>query len=174
MAASKRETARLTRIQHALGVVSRRAKDGALHERLGLRVGYLLEGPYYSTLARLRLIEGCTVSELAAGLGMEVSTVSRRINTLEERGLVERESGTVDRRTAHPRLTPEGAEVARILEHGWRDMLAEVTAEWSPTDLDTFATLFERFATDFENYAVDVTSRQTVRAPQQTTASRRK
>jgi DNA-binding MarR family transcriptional regulator len=174
MPTSKRHQARLSRIQRALGVVSRRAKDGALHEQLGRRVGYHLEGPYYSTLARLRLTDGCTISELAEGLGMEVSTVSRRINTLEDRGFVQRETGTVDRRTAFPRLTPEGAEVATTLESGWRDMLDEVTSEWSASDLESFAVLFERFADDFETYARNATTRPAGRTQVNNDGSRRK
>jgi DNA-binding MarR family transcriptional regulator len=154
-----RNDSRLTRIQHALGLASRRARDGALHEHLGRRVGYQLEGPYYATLARLRLTEGLTMTELASGLGMEVSTVSRRVNALEERGLVQRVTGTEDRRTAYPTLTDEGTTVASVLEVGWRDMLAEVTAGWSATDLETFATLFERFADDFDQYARTLVAR---------------
>jgi DNA-binding MarR family transcriptional regulator len=156
---AKRNDSRLTRIQHALGLASRRARDGALHEHLGRRVGYQLEGPYYATLARLRLTEGLTMSELAVGLGMEVSTVSRRVNALEERGLVERVTSTVDRRISYPTLTDEGAKVASVLEIGWREMLAEVTAGWSAADLENFANLFERFAEDFDQYARTLVSR---------------
>jgi DNA-binding MarR family transcriptional regulator len=166
--------AHLTRIQHALGVVARRAKDGALHQQLGRRVGCDLEATGYSTLARLRLADGCTISELADGLGMEVSTVSRRVNALEDRGLVQRETGTTDRRTAHPRLTEHGTDVATKLEHGWRDMLAEVAADWSEEDLETFALLFDRFAEDFEQYArANTTRANTTRASRNGASSNR-
>ncbi|HVW82203.1 MAG TPA: MarR family transcriptional regulator [Mycobacteriales bacterium] len=155
---AKHNGSRLTRIQQSLGLATRRARDGALHEHLGRRVGYQLEAPYYATLARLRLTDGLTMSELALGLGMEVSTVSRRINELEKRGLVQRVTGTEDRRTSFPTLTAEGAEVASMLEVGWREMLSEVTADWSAADLETFATLFERFAADFDRYAREIFS----------------
>jgi DNA-binding MarR family transcriptional regulator len=151
--AAKRSEATLMRIQRALGLASRRARDAALHEHLGERVGYRLEGPYYATIARLRLTDGLTVTELADQLGMEVSTVSRRINALEARGLVQREAGTHDRRTAYPRLTEDGQHAAAILESGWRDLLAEVLAGWSTADLSAFADLFERFADAFDTYA---------------------
>jgi DNA-binding MarR family transcriptional regulator len=150
---SRRTEQTLVRIQQALGVASRRARDSALHEHLGERVGYHLEGPFYSTIARLRLTEGMTITELADGLGMEVSTVSRRIRALEARGLVERESGVVDRRTQYPRLTEAGRTAAVTLEEGWRAMLAEVFTGWSPSDLTTFADLFERFTDAFDQYA---------------------
>ena len=140
-------------VQQALGIVARRAKDLGLHERLGARVGYPLEGPYYGTLARLATTGTATVSELAELLNLELSTVSRRVRVLEDRHLIERESGT-DRRTSHLRLTPEGEQMFHALERGWREMLSEVVADWNDEDVDRFGELFTRFADDFERYAL--------------------
>lgn len=140
-------------VQQALGVVARRAKDLGLHERLGARVGYPLEGPYYGTLSRLATTGTATVSELAELLNLELSTVSRRVRVLEDRHLIERESGT-DRRTSHLRLTAEGEAMFRALERGWREMLSEVVADWADDDVDRFSELFVRFAADFERYAL--------------------
>ncbi len=140
-------------VQHALGVVARRAKDLSLHEHLGARVGYPLEGPYYGTLARLATTGTATVSELADLLNLELSTVSRRVRVLEERRLIERASGA-DRRTSRLRLTAEGQRLFAALEKGWREMLSEVVAGWEPEDVARFADLFARFAGDFERYAV--------------------
>jgi DNA-binding MarR family transcriptional regulator len=139
-------------VQHSLGVVARRAKDLSLHEHLGARVGYPLEGPYYGTLARLATTGSATVSELADLLNLELSTVSRRVRVLEERHLIEREPGS-DRRTSHLRLTAEGKRMFSALEIGWRQMLTEVVADWDPQDVARFATLFAQFAADFERYA---------------------
>ncbi len=139
-------------VQQALGVVARRAKDLSLHERLGQRVGYPLEGPYFGTLARLATTGTATVSELASLLNLELSTVSRRVRVLEERQLIEREPGK-DRRTSHLRLTSEGQRMFQALEKGWREMLSEVVADWDPADIQRFSELFVRFAADFERYA---------------------
>jgi len=146
-------TAGLEHVQEALGIVARRAKDLSLHEVLGQRVGYPLEGPYYATLARLGLAGPCTVSELAGGLGLELSTVSRRVKALEERGLVERRTDDNDRRISHLRLSTSGRAMFDALSKGWRDMLAEALADWSPEDLDAFTRLFVRFAADLDRYA---------------------
>ncbi len=142
-----------TSVQQALGVVARRAKDLSLHEHLGARVGYPLEGPYFGTLARLATSGSATVSGLAELLNLELSTVSRRVRVLEERHLVERAPGT-DRRTSHLRLTAEGKRMFSALEKGWRVMLSEVVADWAPEDVAKFSELFTRFAADFESYAV--------------------
>jgi DNA-binding MarR family transcriptional regulator len=140
-------------VQHALGVVARRAKDLSLHEHLGARVGYPLEGPYYGTLARLATTGTATVSELAELLNLELSTVSRRVRVLEDRQLIERAAGT-DRRTSHLRLTPQGKQMFSALEKGWRGMLSEIVADWDHEDVARFSELFVRFAADFERYAV--------------------
>jgi DNA-binding MarR family transcriptional regulator len=140
-------------LQHSLGVVARRAKDLSLHEHLGARVGYPLEGPYYGTLARLATTGTATVSELAELLNLELSTVSRRVRVLEERHLVERAPGA-DRRTSHLRLTAEGKRMFSALDKGWRQMLSEVVADWDAEDVAQFTELFARFAGDFERYAV--------------------
>ena len=139
-------------VQQALGVVARRAKDLSLHEQLGRRVGYPLEGPYYGTLARLGTSGTVTVSELAGLLNLELSTVSRRVRVLEERQLVERTTG-VDRRTSYLRLTAEGQQMFSALEKGWRLMLSEIVAAWDEADVARFTELFTRFAADFERYA---------------------
>jgi DNA-binding MarR family transcriptional regulator len=140
-------------VQTALGMVARRAKDLSLHEHLGARVGYPLEGPYYGTLARLATTGTATVSELAELLNLELSTVSRRVRVLEDRNLIERAPGS-DRRTSHLRLTAQGTQMFRALEKGWRVMLSEVVAEWDDDDVERFSELFVRFAADFERYAV--------------------
>jgi DNA-binding MarR family transcriptional regulator len=152
-AAGTPSSGQLEAVQLALGVVARRAKDFALHEALGQRVGYSLEGPYYGTLARLGLVERCTVSQLAEGLGLELSTVSRRVKALEARGLVERRTDADDRRISHLALTADGRRLFDALSASWRDMLAEVLDGWSPADIETFAALFARFADDLELYA---------------------
>jgi DNA-binding MarR family transcriptional regulator len=146
-------------VQHALGIVARRAKDLSLHEHLGIRVGYPLEGPYYGTLARLATTGTATVSELADLLNLELSTVSRRVRVLEDRHLIERESGT-DKRTSHLRLTVEGQAMFDALQAGWRHMLGEIVTDWDPRDVERFSELFVRFAADFDRYADGVNGAQ--------------
>ena len=148
---------RLAMIQAALGTVARRAKDASLHEALGERVGHRLEGPSYGTLSRLGLVEQCTMTELAGLLGLEISTVSRRVKALEDRGLVERETSPTDRRAALLRLTPEGRALFERLSTSWREMLAEVLDGWDPLSIEVFSELFRRFADALEAYAVEAT-----------------
>ena len=162
---------RFATIQTALGIVARRAKDVELHEALGARVGHRLEGPSYGTLSRLGLAERCTMTELAELLGLEISTVSRRVKALEDRGLVERESSPTDRRASLLRLTPDGRELFEKLSTSWREMLAEVLEDWDPFSIEIFAELFGRFADALEAYAVATTGPRLIDAPRRDTGA---
>lgn len=148
---------RLAMIQEALGVVARRAKDVELHEALGARVGHRLEGPAYGTLSRLGLAGQCSMTELAGLLGLELSTVSRRVKALEDKGLVHRQVSPTDRRTAVLSLTDEGRDLFERLSASWRDMLAEVLEGWDPFTIEVFSELFTRFAGALDAYAVATT-----------------
>lgn len=162
---------RFAMIQSALGTVARRAKDVELHEALGARVGQRMEGSSYGTLSRLGLVEQCTVTELAALLGLEISTVSRRVKALEDRGLVERETSPTDRRAALLRLTPDGRALFEKLSASWRGMLEEVLDGWDPFSIEVFAELFARFADALEAYAVETTGARVSVAATSTTAT---
>lgn len=144
----------LSAIQTALGIAARRAKDLSLQEAVGARAGYEIEGPLYSTLSRLGLTDRYTVSELAERCGMELSTVSRRVRILEERGLVERETPDHDRRSSYLRLSPEGRVQFEVLSTTWRQMLGEAMGNWEPDEITEFARMFDRFARDLETYAL--------------------
>jgi DNA-binding MarR family transcriptional regulator len=143
---------RFEQIQLAIGVVARRARDTQLLESLGARVGRPLEGPSYSTLSRLALAEECTVTELARLLGLELSTVSRRVKALEAEGLVARTTSPTDRRTSQLRLTTEGRELFEAMSSAWRDVLVEVLEDWDPFSIEVFAELFSRFATALDHH----------------------
>ena len=54
--------------------------------------------------------------ELARHLQLDKSSVTGLVSRAEERGLVERVAGAVDRRTVAVRLTPAGHELAAHLE----------------------------------------------------------
>jgi len=61
---------------------------------------------------------GPMASEIGECLGVTAPTVTQHLNSLEERGLVERRPDPADRRIVRIRLTDEGrATVERIHEH---------------------------------------------------------
>ncbi len=56
--------------------------------------------------------DGCTQTELAARVGIDGSSLVRLLDTLVERGFVERRPAPDDRRRRHIFLTPSGQEEA--------------------------------------------------------------
>ena len=83
-------------------------------------VGYLL--------INIDEVEGTTVSEVAALLGLKSTSLSRTLNNLENDGLIYREVQKDDKRSVKVYLTPKGKEKrhdARVVVRKFNDYLTE-------------------------------------------------
>jgi DNA-binding MarR family transcriptional regulator len=94
--------------------------------------------------------EARSVSSLAQKLGRDRTTVSRFLESLERKGMVERVVDTEDRRSTLTQLTEQGRAFEQVMEtRGKQDML-QLLVGISPTDLivvvRTLVTLTERAA----------------------------
>ncbi|WP_335970566.1 MULTISPECIES: MarR family winged helix-turn-helix transcriptional regulator [Streptomycetaceae] len=126
------EMARLTRL---IGAWKQRARDEGWGDRVLL--GRLAEGgPRRAT-------------DLAADTLLDLSTVSRQIRSLVERGLVERRPDPEDGRGAL--LSPTGEGLAAVQRYrAQRDQkLAEALAAWPARDRRELGRLLARFNDDF-------------------------
>ena len=77
----------------------------------------------------LRLIaehEGITGKELALMLGIRPSTLTEKLNALEEEGIIVRKRDSKDRRVVHIGLTPEGFLALQRREAGANRLQAEL------------------------------------------------
>lgn len=72
-------------------------------------------------LSRLKEHGAMRLSDLASDLCLDVSTTSRHVRTLEERGLIERTEDAEDRRAVQLTLAASGHEV---LARAWSDRRA--------------------------------------------------
>lgn len=79
-------------------------------------------------LARLKQHGAMRLSDLASDLCLDVSTTSRHVRTLEERGLIERTDDPEDRRAVRLTLAEAGREV---LDRAWA-----ARRSWLDTALD--------------------------------------
>jgi DNA-binding MarR family transcriptional regulator len=115
--------------------------------RVQLRPGYrarLLEGlPGRVELATLRLLrtvqrhDGApSIGEVAEVLIIDPSTASRVVDRAVGSGLLERRACTDDRRRARLHLTPTGSELLDRATDRRRELLVEVTTDWSEDELD--------------------------------------
>ncbi len=105
--------------------IARRREQAAELERLLpllMRRLFTLEPDHPATELPLSQLRVCmilqptarTLSELSRELGISVSAVTQLTDRLELAGLVERVTGTEDRRTRRVQLTATGAEMMRV------------------------------------------------------------
>ncbi len=125
------ELAVLTRTLEGL---SRRSE---IHRELD-RASYLI--------ARTLSTEGPTsIGGLAAGLGLDATTVTRQVATMEATGLVERRTDPADGRVRLIELTSRGARKMREVQAAREDRIGGLVAGWTAEDQRTFAELLGRF-----------------------------
>ena len=104
------------------------------------------------TISVLSMLAKCgpaRASDLAKALMLDLSTVSRHVQSLERAGFVEKTPDATDRRATNLDLTPAGKdEIERI----WRrriDMMRDGLSHWDPEELRTFSRLLSRYSEDF-------------------------
>jgi len=90
------------------------------------------------------------VSDIAAALHLDVSTVSRQVSQLVAKGFVERLADASDGRAHVLALTAPGRELLVEIRERRNTWLAEVTSGWSDADLADFDRLLLRFVDDVE------------------------
>jgi len=87
------------------------------------------------------------LSALAAQTGLSLSRVSRHVDALERRGLVQRRRCETDSRAVEAHLTAQGAAVARAAEAAHADAVRErFLTQLSEDEVATLARVFRRFA----------------------------
>jgi DNA-binding MarR family transcriptional regulator len=93
---------------------------------------------------------GLRVSQLAAALGVDQSTVSRQLKPLYAAGLVSRTEDPQDRRGAIVASTPAGQKVYGSVRRRWLDDLAWFIREWPDGDRQVLGELAERFSYEID------------------------
>ena len=96
----------------------------------------------------LRCAGSTRLTDLAARLCLDASTVSRHVRQLEERGLVERSGDPGDRRASQVMLAPAGEKALLAAMDRRRQVFAEVLSTWSAADREQLRRLLSRFADD--------------------------
>jgi DNA-binding MarR family transcriptional regulator len=86
-------------------------------------------------LLLLRLAEGAApVGMLAAGLGLDGTTVTRQVAAMESHGLVRKLANPADGRSALVERTAKGAAIADAMQRERRERVAGRFARWSEAD----------------------------------------
>jgi DNA-binding MarR family transcriptional regulator len=70
---------------------------------------------------------GATISEIAAALDIQLSSVTIAVNKLEKKGYVAKAKGVEDGRTVYVSLTPSGEKVSRVHSAFHKRMIRNIT-----------------------------------------------
>ncbi|MET9293710.1 MarR family transcriptional regulator [Streptomyces sp. NPDC003077] len=135
----------LDALQHQVAVFARRAEQS----RLG-GVGQArnsMDRAAYLLLNRLDQEGAMGVKALAAGMGIDSSTVTRQVAPLVDAGLVTRTSHPEDGRAVVLQLSERGRTRLEEVRASRRALMALVTEGWSDEERDSFCTLLTRFNT---------------------------
>lgn len=121
--------------------------------RVGRRLRQRLPGEEleFSSIALLKALAhhgALRLTDLAALLDLDASTVSRHVRTLEDRGLVARATDPDDGRASRLDLTDEGRARLEAGAARRRALVAEVLENWSAEDRETLRRLLTRLADD--------------------------
>lgn len=84
------------------------------------------------------------VSEVADHLALDVSTVSRQVAHLRQRGLLNACPDPQDGRSLRLTVTPAGMDALRHYRHELVDRLVERFADWEDADVDSLTALLAR------------------------------
>lgn len=135
----------VARLDHAilsLGALAARPQFHAeVHARAGLGAHHFPDHParrvdpaLYGVLAALAGEGMPGPSSIAVRLGLHPSTVSRHLERLERRGLVERRPFFGHRKWRDVELTTEGREAYETLRDARHEALAALVSDWSPKE----------------------------------------
>jgi DNA-binding MarR family transcriptional regulator len=108
-----------------------------------------LVDPSSFPLARqLMCTDAMRVSDLAATIGLDASTVSRQIKQLEDKGILERTPDPADGRASLVRLTATGRTTMQAAFKRRFERIQGVLGSWNDADRAQLQRLLTRLATD--------------------------
>ncbi|HET6625268.1 MAG TPA: MarR family transcriptional regulator [Nocardioidaceae bacterium] len=104
-----------------------------------------LDRSAYGIMARLADDGPQRLGALASAFGLDPSTITRQVQSLERAGLATRDTDPSDRRASILQLTEEGCDVLERTRAHRRERLEAVLADWSDTDRVEFGRLLSLF-----------------------------
>lgn len=129
------------RLEHEFAVLARVLEATQRKRR------YPLERAHYLLLLQLR--DGArTVSDLAAQLALDDSTVTRQVAAMERRGLVRKLANPADRRSALVESTETGARQVATMRAVRLQRIAALFAKWTEADRMVLADMLGRVNAD--------------------------
>jgi DNA-binding MarR family transcriptional regulator len=139
-----------TRIEQQLTILLRRIQRIHVSTASGQ---VEVERSAYGILCRLADEGPHRLGSLAQAFGLDPSTITRQVQSLEQSGWVERRPDPTDGRAAILSLTEEGQEVLQSTRERRRDALRQAIQEWPEDEQETFGVLLEKFNLSLDQLA---------------------
>ena len=114
--------------------------------------GLRIEPAGMHVLGRLATLGPVRLTELAAALGLDPSSVSRQVTAVERAGYVVREADPDDGRATRLVLTEKGHRAVDLVQAKRAQALTVLTPGWTATDLEELATRLARLNTDLSEH----------------------
>jgi DNA-binding MarR family transcriptional regulator len=121
-------------LRHAWHKLSRMYNQKAGEHGITMSIGYIL-----MIVDR----EGTPSTQLGPRMGMEPTSLSRTLKTMEDRGFVYRKFDGVDKRKVLVFLTDEGVRYRKIVKQTILDFNSKIRARVSPDKLKAFLEVLE-------------------------------
>ncbi len=126
----------------------------SIHRMKCIRMDDLMNGVSQQEFFLLQLIasheddkqQGICVSDLAQQMKVSAPAISRRLGTLEEKGLIERRSNHEDRRNTYVKLTSDGSKIREETCKKMDALICRVIEEVGEKDVTEMIRLWNRFA----------------------------
>jgi DNA-binding MarR family transcriptional regulator len=150
--AERPDASPLSRVELQLALLLRRA------ERTGaVRAGHApaLERSGYLLLQVLGTAGPLGINALAERQGLDASTVTRQVVSLEKAGFARRNRDPHDGRAVQVEATPSGAAQLERERTRRSAMYDEILADWSPAERALLAGLLERLNQDLDAFRRD-------------------
>lgn len=137
-------------LERALTRLVRRAFLPTAGERTRRQAGVDLERAAYGTLVRIADLGNPRLSDLAAALGLEVSTASRHVQRLVADGYVEVAADPEDARARRYSPTPAGRDALERVRAARRAHLVRLLEDWEAAEVAALADGLDRIVDAFE------------------------
>ncbi len=141
-------------ITDALGRIVRRATLPRFTDRVAERAGTALDRSAYALLVRIA-DRPSRIGALATIVGLDVSTVSRQVDALEQAGLAHRQRHPTDRRGWLVVIDPPGRRALDAHRQARGEIFHELLGDLDASDLTTTAGVLSRLAARIEDVFAD-------------------
>jgi DNA-binding MarR family transcriptional regulator len=135
----------LASIESVFSRFASRSSLPRLHQRVRAAVGEGVDAAAFPVLARIAARGRVRTSDLAESIGLDASTVSRKIADLAEAGLVRREPDPEDGRAHLLEVTERGRAVVARMRKVRSELLEEALHAWPTIEIRELAAMLDRF-----------------------------